>query len=110
QPAGGQPGGGQPGYGGYGEYGRGAAPPEKGYPPPPAAEQARPAYPEQGAGYEQGGGYDQGYQQGGPGYGQQDYGQSGDYTQYAESVPRGYSPQGGGHPQTAHPAHAYKPG
>jgi hypothetical protein len=103
-PGGGQPGAGQPGYGGYGgDYGRGPARlDEGGYAPPPATEQARPAYPEQGAGYEQGGGYDQGYQQGGPGYGQQDYGQSGDYTQYAESVPGGYAPQGGGYPETAH--------
>ena len=43
------------------------------------------------------------------GYGQQDYG-SGDYTQYAESVPGGgYAPQGGGYPETAHRDYEYQP-
>ncbi|VBA45240.1 DUF3662 and FHA domain-containing protein [Mycobacterium attenuatum] len=95
----GQPPGGQPGYGGYGDYGREPArQDEGGYGVPPAAPQAppepqRPAYPDQGAGYEQAG-YDQGYQQGG-GCGRQEYG-SGDYTQYAEtSAPGGYPAQGG---------------
>jgi hypothetical protein len=107
QPGGGQPGGGQQGYGGgYGEYGRGPARPEEGGYAPPAAqgppEQQRPSYPEQGAGY------DQGYQQGGQGYGQQEYG-GGDYTQYAENVPAGgYGPQGGsGYPETAHRDYEY---
>ena len=51
-----------------------------------AQPEQRPAYPDQG------GGYDQGYQQGGQGYGRQEYG-AGDYTQYAESSPpAGYGP------------------
>ena len=63
-------------------------------------EQQRPAYPDQG------GGYEQGYQQGG-GYGQQEYG-AGDYTQYAEGVPGGgYAPQGGGYPETQHRDYEY---
>jgi FhaA, N-terminal domain/FHA domain len=97
-PGGGQPGGGQPGYGGYGDYGRGPArQDEGGYAPP----EQRPAYPDQG------GGYDQGYQQGGPGYGRQDYGQ-GDYTQYAESVPGGaYAPPGGGYAEPARSDYDY---
>ena len=61
----------------------------------PAAPEQRPAYPEQG------GGYDQGYQQGGQQYGRQDYG-SGDYTQYAESVPPGgYGAPAGGYGEPA---------
>ena len=101
-PGGGQPGGGgQQGYGGYGDYGRGPArQDEGGYAPQGAPEQPRPAYPDQGAGY------DQGYQQGGQGYGQQDYGQQdygqGDYTQYAEHIPGGgYAPPGGGYAEPA---------
>ena len=67
---------------------------------PRAQPEQRPAYPEQG------GGYDQGYQQGG-GYGRQDYG-PGDYTQYAENVPAGgYAPQGGGYPETANRDYDY---
>jgi hypothetical protein len=100
-PGGGQPGGGQQGYGGYGDYGRGPArQDEGGYAPQGAPEQPRPAYPDQGAGY------DQGYQQGGQGYGQQDYGQQdygqGDYTQYAEHIPGGgYAPPAGGYAEPA---------
>jgi Protein of unknown function (DUF3662)/FHA domain len=71
-------GGGQPGYappqGGYGDYGHSQD--ESGYASAPSAPaEPRPAYPDQG-----GGGYDQGYQQGSPGYGQQDYGRQ-DYGQ-----------------------------
>ena len=100
----GPPGGGQQGYGGYGDYGRGPARQDEGGYAPPAppgpSEQQRPAYPDQG------GGYDQGYQQGGQGYGQ-DYGQ-GDYTQYAEHVPGGgYPPQGGGYAETANRDYDY---
>ena len=101
----GQPpaGGAQPGYGGYGEYGRGPArQDEGGYAPPgpPAPPEQRPAYPEQG------GGYDQGYQQSGAGYGRQDYGGqdygSGDYTQYAEAPPPGgYGAPSGGYAEPA---------
>jgi hypothetical protein len=99
-PGGGQPGGAPQGYGGYGDYGRGPGRPEEaGYSPPPAPPEQRPAYPEQGAGYEQG------YPQGG-GYGRQDYGQ-GDYTQYAEPVPGGYGAQGGGYAETAHRDYEY---
>lgn len=91
------PGGGQqpPGYGGYGEYGRGPArQDEGGYPPAGPSPEQRPAYPDQG-------GYDQGYQQGGPGYARQDYGQ-GDYTRYAESPPAaGYAPPAGGYAEPA---------
>ena len=94
-------GGGQQGYGGYGDYGRGpAGQDEGGYPAagsqaPAAPPEQRPAYPEQG------GGYDQGYQQGGQEYGRQDYG-PGDYTQYAESAPPGgYGPPGGGYADPA---------
>ncbi|HXA89590.1 MAG TPA: FHA domain-containing protein, partial [Mycobacterium sp.] len=89
----GPPGGGQQGVAGYGDYGRGPAGQDEGAygsPAPAAPPEQRPAYPEQG------GGYDQGYQQGGQGYGRQDY-ESGDYTQYAESVqPGGYGPPAGG--------------
>ncbi|MCV7198999.1 FhaA domain-containing protein [Mycobacterium angelicum] len=91
-PQGAPQGGGQPGYGGgYGDYGREPARQEQSYAAPPAApEPQQPSYPDQG------GGYDQGYQQGGGGYGRQDYGQGGDYTQYAETAaPGGYAPQGG---------------
>ncbi|MDT5147498.1 MAG: hypothetical protein QOC58_2143 [Mycobacterium sp.] len=99
-PAGTQAGAAPQGYGGgYGDYGRGAAPqPDAGYNPPPPPE-PRPAYPEQG------GGYEQGYQQGG-GYGRQDYGQ-GDYTQYAEPVPGGYGAPGGGYAETANREYEY---
>ncbi len=91
----GPPQGGQQGYGsGYGDYGREPARPDEGY----GAPSAPPAPPEpQRPSYEQGGGYvqDQGYQQGGAGYGRQDYGAS-DYTQYAEApAPGGYAPPGG---------------
>ncbi|MBW0012891.1 FHA domain-containing protein, partial [Mycobacterium sp.] len=109
QPVGGPPGGGQQGYGGYGDYGRGPAPQDEAAYAPPAPqappeppEPSRPAYPDHG------GGYEQGYQPGG-GYGQQEYG-AGDYTQYAESVPgAGYTPQGGGFPETAHRDYEYQP-
>jgi Protein of unknown function (DUF3662)/FHA domain len=87
---GGQQAGGQAGYGsGYGEYGRGPARQDEGYGQP----EQRPSYPDQG------GGYDQGYQQGGQGYGQQEYGQGGEYTQYAEAQQGGYG-QGGGYAET----------
>ncbi|OBI89925.1 DUF3662 and FHA domain-containing protein [Mycobacterium asiaticum] len=96
----GQPQGGQPGYGGYGDYGREPARQDDGgygapSAPPAPPEPQRPSYPDQGGGY----GQDQGYQQGGY---RQDYGSSGDYTQYAETAaPGGYAPQGGGYGEPA---------
>lgn len=81
------PGGGQPRYGGgYADYGHGPArQDEGGY----ASSEQRPVYPDQG-------GYEQTYQQGGPGYGAQDYG--GDYTRYAEAPPAAeYPPARGGY-------------
>ena len=95
-PGGGQPAGGPQGYGGYGDYGRGPGHQDAaGYAPP----EQRPAYPEQG------GGYDQGYQQG-AGYGRQDYA-AGDYTQYAENVPGGGYAGQGGYPETANRDYEY---
>ena len=93
----GPPPGGQPGYGGYGDYPPGGREPtrhdEGGYAPPgpTGIPEQRQAYPDQGAGYEPG------YQQGGAGYGQQEYAQA-DFTRYADNPPGGaYAPPGGGY-------------
>ena len=101
-PGGGQQGGGQQGYGEYGgDYGRGPGRHEEGgHGRSEGRPEPRPAYPDQGGGYEQ-----PGYQ-GGPGYGRQDYPQQ-DYGQPDHGQPdQGRypdAPQGGGYEQQGYP-------